>query len=63
MPLAFDTADLVNAPHVGIDLKKDPSTLHIPRAIISCVASTILPDAVEDEIHCKFICTFLTVIE
>lgn len=37
----------MNAPHVGMDLKKDPRMLASPRAIISCVASTIFPDAVE----------------
>lgn len=44
-PLAFDTAERVKAPHVGIDLKKDPKKLARPRAIISCEASTIFPEA------------------
>lgn len=35
----------VKAPAVGIDLKNEPRTLHIPKAIISCVASTIFPVA------------------
>lgn len=34
-PLAFDTADLVKAPQVGIDLKNDPKKFARPSAIIS----------------------------
>ena len=45
-PLAFDTADRVNAPHVGIELKNEPKKFAKPNAIISCDASTIFPDAV-----------------
>lgn len=44
-PLAWLTADRVNAPHVGIDLKKAPKKLHSPSANISCVASSIFPVA------------------
>jgi hypothetical protein len=35
----------VKAPHVGIDLKNDPKKFAKPKAIISCVASTIFPEA------------------
>lgn len=45
IPLAWLTADLVKAPQVGMDLKKDPKMLHKPRATISWVASSILPVA------------------
>lgn len=48
-PLACDTADRVNAPHVGMDLKNEPRKFAKPRAIISCDASTILPEAVGDK--------------
>lgn len=44
-PLELDTADRVKAPHVGIDLKNDPRKFANPRAIISCEASTIFPEA------------------
>lgn len=47
-PLAFDTADLVKAPQVGIDLKNDPKKFARPSAIISWDASTIFPDAFGD---------------
>lgn len=34
-PLAFETADLVKAPQVGMDMKNDPIMFAEPRAIIS----------------------------
>lgn len=34
-PLAFDTAERVNAPQVGMELKNDPKILHNPIANIS----------------------------
>jgi len=42
-PLAWLRALRVNAPHVGIDIMNDPAMLHMPKANISCVASTIPP--------------------
>lgn len=48
-PLACETAERVNAPHVGMDLKNEPRKFAKPRAIISCDASTILPEAVEEK--------------
>lgn len=44
-PLALLTAERVNAPQTGIDLKKDPTTLHKPSVIISWLASTVSPFA------------------
>ena len=43
---ALFTAVLVNEPAVGIDLTKEPAMLQAPNAIISCVASKVLPLAV-----------------
>lgn len=40
MPLATLTDDRGNAPQVGIDWTNDPNILQIPKAIISCEAST-----------------------
>lgn len=45
IPLAPPTAALEKDAFTGYDLKKDPIKLHIPTAIISCVASTIFPCA------------------
>jgi len=42
-PLAWLRALRVNAPHVGIDMMNDPAMLHMPKASISCVASTMPP--------------------
>lgn len=45
IPLASLTAERENAPQVGMDWKNDPKMLQIPRAIISCEASTTFPVA------------------
>lgn len=50
-PLACETAERVKAPHVGIDEKKEPRKFAKPRAIISCDASTIFPEAVEKRLR------------
>lgn len=44
-PLALFTADLENAPVVGRACTNEPKMLQKPRAIISCEASTIVPEA------------------
>lgn len=38
-PEALFKAVLVKEPVIGIEEKKEPTTLHIPKAINSCVAS------------------------
>lgn len=48
-PLASLTADRENAPQVGIDWTNDPKILQIPKAIISCEASTTFPVAMDNE--------------
>lgn len=42
-PDALLTAVRVNEPVIGMELKKELKMLDTPRAIISCVASTVLP--------------------
>lgn len=42
-PLASLNALRVKAPHVGIDLINDPTMLHMAKANISWVASTVPP--------------------
>lgn len=44
-PLALFTADLLNDPETGIDLKKEATTLQRPRVIISWLPSNIPSDA------------------
>lgn len=46
-PLALLTAVLVKEPVVGMDMKNDPSRLHVPSANISWVASTVRPFAIK----------------
>lgn len=46
-PLALLTAVRVNEPVTGIDWKNAPTKLHRPSANISCVASIVLPFAIE----------------
>lgn len=57
-PDACDTAERVNAPHVGIDLQQEPIMLHRPSVIISCDASTAIPVAalvqIENELEPKW---------
>lgn len=53
-PLALLTADLVNAPQMGIDLTHDPIKLHRPNVNISWDASTALPEAIIYKCECKY---------
>jgi hypothetical protein len=50
-PEALLTAVLVKDPVFGKDWKKEPKMLLKPRAIISCVASIVLPFAVNNGLY------------
>lgn len=49
-PLALLTAPRERAPVTGIDFTNDETMLHIPKANISCVASMLLPSAVNQNV-------------